>query len=99
MCVKLSRLELSTPLPPTSACVPDCIAIYMSFLPSRKCLGAFNHIVRMLGLHTLIYSSADSNIMTLHADFEVLSNLSGESGTGGGFVGSTSVVRLLLSLL
>ena len=58
-----------------------------------------NHIVRMLGLHTLIYSSADSNIMTLHADFVVLSNLSGESGTGAGFVGSTSVVHLPLSLL
>jgi len=66
---------------------------------SSSCFVGEFIIFRMLGLHTLIYSSADSNTMTLHADFVVLSNGSGESSSEGGSDGSASDVQLPLSLL
>jgi len=106
VCVKLSSLKLPPPTPQLLRVWQIALQFICVSWPmgsggrSSLCfVGEFILIVRMLGLHTLIYSSAYSNIMTLHSDFVVLSNLSGESGAGGGFDGSTSVVQLPLSLL
>ena len=109
VCVCETVKSKTIPPPPPNFCVCSRLncnlyaflgQLEVGGVRSSSCfVGKFFLIVRMLGLLTLIYSSADSNTMTLHAKFVVLSNLSGESGTGGGFDGSTSVVQLPLSLL